>query len=52
MTRGIFRDREHAEATHDGKRSFAVARRLYELNGFQPPFDDLPTRESYKPDRA
>lgn len=47
MNRGLFRDGNWATFT-DGHNSMPVPRDTYEMRNYQPPFDDLPTREEYE----
>lgn len=51
MTGGLYRDGDWAQVS-DGKNAVPVPRDQYEAKGYQPAFDDLPTREEYEASRA
>ena len=49
--RGLFRDGEWAQVT-DEHNAIPIPRDRYEAQRYQPPFDDLPTKEEYEADNA
>lgn len=48
---GQYRDGEWAQVT-DGSNSISIPRDRYETQGYEPPFDDLPTREAFEASNA
>jgi len=47
MGTGMFRDGRYALVSYDGKVEIPITRVLYDERGYEPPFDQLPTREEY-----
>lgn len=49
--RGLYRDGEWAQVKHDVA-SIPIPREQYELDGYLPRFDELPTREEFEAGHA
>jgi len=45
---GLWRDEHFAQVSYEDLESIPISRRLYEERGYQPPFDELPTKEQYE----
>ena len=48
MGTGLWRDGHWVQVSYDDREAVAISRHLYEQRGYQPPFDELPTREAYE----
>ena len=48
MERGLWRDGHWAQVSYEGIEAVQISRALYERRGYQPPFDELPTKEEYE----
>ena len=52
MERGLWRDGHWVQVSYEDIESVPISRALYERRGYQPPFDELPTKEEYEARRA
>ena len=48
MGRGLWRDGHWAQVSYEDIERVPISRALYEKRGYQPPFDDLPTKAEYE----
>jgi len=48
MGTGLWRDGLWVQVSYEGRESVSISRGLYEKRGYQPPFDQLPTRNEYE----
>lgn len=48
MGTGMYRDGHFAQVSYEHLATIPISRALYEERGYQPPFDELPTREEYE----
>jgi hypothetical protein len=48
MERGLWRDGHWVQVSYEDMEAVAISRALYEKRGYQPPFDELPTKEKYE----
>ena len=48
MERGLWRDGNWVQVSYEDIEAVPISRGLYEKRGYQPPFDELPTREEYE----
>jgi len=49
MNRGLYKDGDWAQIS-DGNNSIPITRNKYDERGYEPPFDELPTKEEYQSD--
>jgi hypothetical protein len=47
MERGLWRDGHFVQVSYDDVEALPISRALYEKRGYQPPFDDLPTKKEF-----
>jgi hypothetical protein len=45
---GLWRDGHWAQVSYEGIERVPISRALYVKRGYQPPFDDLPTKAEYE----
>jgi hypothetical protein len=48
MPRGVFRDGAFIHVSHDGSNTVPVSHALYQLRGYEPPLEQLPTKAKYE----
>lgn len=48
MTRGVFRDGDQVHVSYDGRKPVLIPARKYQRRGYEPPLNELPTREQYE----
>jgi hypothetical protein len=48
MARGVFRDGAFARVSYDGRESIPISRALYKERGYDPPFEELPTKDEHE----
>jgi hypothetical protein len=47
MGTGLWRDGHGVQVGYEDREAIPISRALYEQRGYQPPFDELPTKEEY-----
>lgn len=52
MPQGLYQDGDWAQVSDNGKISIPIPRDQYEVKGYLPPFDQLPTKEEYEAGNA
>lgn len=48
MARGVFRDGAFAQVSYDGIESIPISKALYKERGYEPPFEELPTKDEHE----
>jgi hypothetical protein len=48
MEHGLWRDGPFVQVSYENIVTVPISRALYESRGYQPPFDELPTKEEYE----
>jgi len=48
LARGVFRDGAFARVIYDGGESIPISRALYKERGYDPPFEELPTKDEHE----
>ena len=48
LARGVYRDGAFAQVSYDGIESIPINRALYKERGYEPPFEDLPTKDEHE----
>lgn len=48
MGTGLYRDGPFVQVSYDGAVAVPISVALYRTRGYQPPLDDLPTKEEYE----
>lgn len=48
VTRGVFRDGDQVHVSYDGRKPVLIPARQYQDRGYEPPLNELPTREQYE----
>jgi hypothetical protein len=48
MGTGLWRDGHWVQVLYEGREAIPISRALYEERGYQPPFEDLPTKKDYE----
>lgn len=48
MERGLWRDGQFVQVNYEDMVTVPISKALYEQRGYQPPFDELPTKEEYE----
>ena len=48
LARGVFRDGAFAQVSYDGIESIPISEALYTERGYDPPFEELPTRHEHE----
>jgi hypothetical protein len=52
MGTGLWRDGHWVQVNYEDRESVPISKALYEQRGYQPPFDELPTRQEYEAKRG
>ena len=48
LARGVYRDGAFAQVSYDGIESIPINRALYKERGYEPPFEELPTKHEHE----
>jgi hypothetical protein len=51
MGKGLWRDGHWVQVSYEDRVCVAISKALYEERGYQPPFDELPTKAEYEASR-
>jgi len=48
MARGLYRDEAFVHVTYDGVATVPISYALYQMRGYEPALEQLPSREKYE----
>jgi hypothetical protein len=48
LARGVYRDGAFAQVSYDGIESIPISKALYKERGYDPPFEELPTKGEHE----